>query len=62
MKDPKTTCVAIIGGLIAVIATVGMVFKTIDMDTYKTILAADGTFCGVLAALFAKDGDNAPAN
>ena len=60
MKDPKTTTVAILGGVVLLIAVLGLVFKGIDVQTFTTILASTGAFVGTLVALFAKDSSTPP--
>jgi hypothetical protein len=60
MKDPKTTTVAIIGGLVLLICVLGLVFKTLDLTTFTAVLATTATFCGTLIGLFAKDGNSTP--
>jgi len=60
MKDPKTTTVAIIGGLVIIISVLGLVFKGIDIATFSTVLATTGAFCATLVSLFAKDSGTPP--
>jgi TRAP-type mannitol/chloroaromatic compound transport system permease large subunit len=59
MKDPKTTTVAIIGGLILFVLVGALIFKQIDGPTFGEAAGAVGTFLGVLIGLFSADSKKA---
>ncbi len=55
MRDPKTTGIAIGGGVILCILVGALVLKKIDATTFAAATASVGTFLGVLVGIFAGD-------
>jgi len=60
MKDPKTTTVAIIGGVILFALVGALILHKIDGPTFGEAAGAVGTFLGVLVGLFSADSKPSP--
>jgi len=62
MKDPKTTTVAIIGGVILFALVGALILHKIDGPTFGEAAGAVGTFLGVLVGLFSADSKMPPTS
>jgi hypothetical protein len=55
MKDPKTSTVAVTGGIILLVLVAALILHKIDGPTFGEAAGAVGTFLGVLVGLFSAD-------
>jgi hypothetical protein len=55
MKDPKTTTIAITGGIILFVLVAALILHRIDGTTFGEAAGSVGSFLGILVGLFSAD-------
>lgn len=55
MKDPKTTTIAIFGGIVFLALIGALILHKIDGPTFGEAAGAVGTFLGILIGLYGAD-------